>query len=154
MKRASASLLKTAVILIAVGALAFLLLEPHVEGRNVGASLFNIYFTDPFLAYAYLASIPFFVSLYQLFKLSGDAGRNELPNQRSVKALQTIKYCAMVTVILIVIGVAWLLSVESDDRPPVVAMGTVTAFLSIAGAAIAAVFEKKARRAVERKSGT
>lgn len=145
--------LKVVVVLIGITTLAFLLWEPHVEGRNVGATLFEIYFTDPFLAYAYIASIPFFVSLYQLFKLSGDAGRNELPNQRSVKALQTIKYCAMMMPVLIVIGVVWILSVESDDRPPVVAMGSATTLISIAFAIVAAVFEKKARRVVERKSG-
>ena len=66
------------VVLIGLGALALLLWEPHLEGRNAHATLFEIYFNDPFLAYAYGASIPFFVSLYQAFKLLGYAGQNQV----------------------------------------------------------------------------
>jgi hypothetical protein len=57
--------LQAVIVLIGIGALALMLWEPHIEGRNAHATLFEIYFNDPFLAYAYLASIPFFVALYQ-----------------------------------------------------------------------------------------
>lgn len=40
------------VVLGGIGALAFMLWEPHLEGRNAHAGLFEIYFKDPFLAYA------------------------------------------------------------------------------------------------------
>ena len=61
-------------MLIGVGALAVLLGEPRIEGRNAHATLFEIYFNDPFLAYAYIASIPFFVALYQAFRAVGIHG--------------------------------------------------------------------------------
>jgi hypothetical protein len=61
-----------------------MLWEPHLEGRNAHATLFQIYFNDPFLAYAYMASIAFFVALYQAFKLLGHIARNEVFSQRSV----------------------------------------------------------------------
>jgi hypothetical protein len=60
------------IVLFGIGVLAFMLWEPHLEGRNVHASLFQIYFKDPFLAYAYVASIPFFVGLYQAINVLGD----------------------------------------------------------------------------------
>ena len=93
MKRNSTIFLQVVVVLIGIGALALLLWEPHIEGRNVHATLFQIYFNDPFLAWAYSASIAFFVALYQAFKLLGYIGRNEVFSLRSVKALHTIKYC-------------------------------------------------------------
>ena len=71
-----------------------MLWEPHVEGRNAHATTFEIYFKDPFLAFAYIASVPFFVGLYQAFKLLGYAGQNKIFTQEAVKALRTIKYCA------------------------------------------------------------
>jgi hypothetical protein len=51
--------LQVVIVLIGIGVLAFMLWEPHVEGRNAHATVFEIYFHDPFLAYAYIGSIPF-----------------------------------------------------------------------------------------------
>jgi hypothetical protein len=63
--------LQAVIVLIGIGAVALMLWEPHIEGRNAHATLFQIYFNDPFLAYAYIASLPFFVALYQAFKVLG-----------------------------------------------------------------------------------
>jgi hypothetical protein len=60
MKGSSTVFLQVVVVLIGIGALAIMLWEPHIEGRNAHATLFEIYFKDPFLAYAYIGSIPFF----------------------------------------------------------------------------------------------
>src|ERR1044072_5604928 len=87
--------LKAVIVLIGIGALALMLWEPHIEGRNAHATLFEIYFKDPFLAYAYLASIPFFVALYQVFKVLGYIGQNKAFSQAPVKALRTIQLCAL-----------------------------------------------------------
>lgn len=131
MKHSSAVFLRIVVALIGTGTLAFLLVMPHFEGRNVDATFFEVYFQDPFLAYAYLASIPFFMTLFQAFKLLGFAGRNAFFTQYSVKALQIIQYCGMLMSVCTVGGVIWLLLSESDDRPPVIAMGLVALCLSI-----------------------
>ena len=82
MKRSSTIFLQVVIVLIGIGALALLLWEPHVEGRNAHATLFEIYFKDPFLAYAYVASIPFFVALYQAFKVLGYVGQDQHSRQR------------------------------------------------------------------------
>ncbi len=63
--------LQAVTVLIGIGALALMLWEPHLEGRNAHATPFEIYFKDPFLSYAYLASIPFFVALHQAFNALG-----------------------------------------------------------------------------------
>src|SRR3989304_8473541 len=102
MKRSSTIFLQVVIVLIGIGALALMLWFPHIEGRNVHATLFEIYFKDPFLAYAYIASIAFFVALYQAFKLLGYIGQNKVFSLNSVKALRTIKYCAFITAAAIV----------------------------------------------------
>ena len=93
MKRSSTIFLQVVIVLIGIGALALLLWEPHIEGRNVHATLFEIYFKDPFLALVYIGSIPFFAALYQAFKVLGYAGQNRIFSQSAVKALRNIKYC-------------------------------------------------------------
>ena len=103
MKRSSTIFLQVVIVLIGIGALALLLWEPHIEGRNAHATLFEIYFKDPFLAYVYLASIPFFVALYQAFKVLGYAGQNKVFSQAAVKALRTIKFCAIAIIGFVVV---------------------------------------------------
>src|SRR5256885_12843086 len=97
MRKSSTTFLQVVVVLIGVGVLALMLWEPHLEGRNAHSTLFEIYFKDPFLAWAYLASIPFFVALYQAFIVLGYVGENRVFSQAAVDALRIIKSCAFVT---------------------------------------------------------
>ena len=132
MKRSSTIFLQVVIVLIGIGALALMLWEPHIEGRNAHATLFEIYFKDPFLAYAYIASIPFFVALYQAFKLLGYVGQNKVFSPRSVKALRTIKYCAIALIGFIVAAEAYFFIVQrgKDDIAGGVAMGLLITFVS------------------------
>ena len=154
MKRSSTIFLQAVIVLIGAGALALLLWEPHLEGRNAHATLFQIYFNDPFLAYAYTASIAFFVALYQAFKLLGHIARSEVFSQRSVKALRTIKYCAMTLVAFIVGAEAYFFIVQrgKDDIAGGVAVGLFLIFVSAVIATAAAVFERTLQSAVDIKS--
>src|ERR1044072_2536545 len=101
MKRGSTIFLQVVIVLIGIGALAFLLVEPHVEGRNAHATVFEIYFKHQFLAYAYIGCISFFVALYQAFRLLGYIASKEVFSPRSVRALRIIKYCALILVTFI-----------------------------------------------------
>lgn len=154
MKKSSTIFLQVVIVLIGIGALALMLWEPHLEGRNVNATLFEIYFKDPFLAYAYTASIAFFIALYQAFKLLGLIGRNEVFSQRSVKALQTIKYCAMTLIAFIVGAEAYSFIVVrgKDDIAGGVMIGLLLIFVSAVIATTAAVFERIVQKAVDIKS--
>ena len=154
MKRSPTIFLQVVVILIGVGVLAFMLWEPHIEGRNAHATLFEIYFKDPFLAYAYTASIAFFVGLYQAFKLLGYIGRNEIFTQHSVKAVRTLKYCAM-TLIAFILGAEAYFFIAmrgKDDIAGGVMMGLLMIFVFIVIATAAAVFERTLQNAVDIKS--
>jgi hypothetical protein len=154
MKRSSTIFLQVVIVLIGIVALALMLWEPHLEGRNAHATLFQIYFDDPFLAYAYVASIAFFVALYQGFKLLGYVGRGEVFSQRSVKALRTIKHCAMSLVGFLAGAEAYFSIIRrgQDDIAGGVMMGLLLIFVSTVVATAAAVFERILQSAVELKS--
>jgi Protein of unknown function (DUF2975) len=152
MRRGSTIFLQVVIVLLGVGVLALLLWEPNLEGRNVNATLFEIYFKDPFLAYAYIGSIPFFVALYQAFKLLGYIRRNEIFSPPSVRALRTIKYCALAIIGFVAVSVIFMISGDRDDRPAGIFMRILITFPSIVIATAAAVFERILQNAVEIKS--
>ncbi len=153
MKRGSTIFLQVVIVLIGISALAFMLWEPSIEGRNAHATLYQIYFNDPFLAYAYITSTAFFVGLYQAFKLLGYIGRNEVFSEHSVRALRTIKFCAITLISFIVAPVAYLFIVRpGDDIAGGVAMGLIMIFISIIVATVAAVLERRLQHAVNKKS--
>lgn len=153
MKPRSITFLQAVIVLVGIGALAILLWEPHLEGRNAHATLFEIYFKDPFLAYVYTASILFFVALYQAFNILRYIGNDQAFSQPVVKSLRTIKYCALAIICFVAGGVAFLLVYgEEDGRPPVVVMGAFFTVSSVVVATAAAVFEKMLQSAVDLKS--
>ncbi len=148
--------LQAAVVFAGAGALALLLLEPHLEGRNVNSTFFEIYFKDPFLAYAYLASIPFFIALYQIFNVLKFVGQNRTFSHETGKALRIIKYCAISILCFIAGSVIFIYPMfgDKDDRPAGVFMRLLIAFGSIVIASAAAMFEKILKNAMDSKLKT
>jgi hypothetical protein len=154
MGKGSTVFLQAVIVLIGIGSLGLILWEPHIEGRNAHATPFQIYFNDPFLAYAYTASIAFFIALYQAVRLLGYIGNGGVFSQRSVKALRTIKYCALSIIAFLVGAEAYFFIVVrgKDDIAGGVMMGLVLIFVSAVVATAAAVFERTLQSAVELKS--
>lgn len=154
MKIPSTRFLQVVIVLIGLAALAFLLGEPHFEGRNAQATPFEIYFKDPFLAYAYVASIAFFIALAQAYKLLGYIARNEVFSERAVTSLRTIKRSASALILFILGAEAYFFLVMrgTDDITGGVAMGLLMLLGSIMVAAAAGLFERLLQTAVEIKS--
>jgi hypothetical protein len=92
------------------------------------------------------------VALYQAFKLLGYARRNEVFSPAAVKALRTIKYCAVAVISFVAGAEVFIVLHESDDRAGGVFIGVVITFGSIVIAAAAATFERVLQSAVEIKS--
>jgi hypothetical protein len=154
MKRVSTIFLQAVIVLIGIGVLAFLLWEPRVEGRNAHATNFEIYFKDPFLVYAYLGSISFFVGLYQACRLLGYIANRDVFSAPAVKALRMIKRCALILAAFIVGAEIYIFVFVrgKDDVAGGVMMGLVMIFLCAVVATIAAVFERTLQSAVELKA--
>ena len=152
MKQGATWFLRAVLVLIGLGALAFLLIEPHYEGRNAQATTFEIYFRDPFLAYLYIASIPFFMGLYHAIKVLGYPARNQEFSQAAVRSVRTIKRCALVLLAFIAGAEIIILSQTSDDRAGGVMMGVAIAFLTIVVASAMATLERSLQKGVDMKS--
>ena len=143
MKRGLILFLQAVIVALGVVALAIMIRFPLTEGRAANLDLFSIY-ADPFIVYGYLASIAFFVALYQAFKLLGYIGQNKAFSLNSVKALRNIKYCAIILSILIVMAGLYIriFHAEGDDPAGFLALCIVTTFISIVIATAAGVFER------------
>jgi len=146
MKR-SAIFFQAVVVLIGIAALAFMLMEPHVEGRNAHATFFEIYFNDLFLAYAYLASIPFYYTLYQVFNLLEYYKQNKIFTEATQKSLRAIKYCAIAVIGFAVVGEIFIIMLNtSDDRAGGVFIGILIIAFSLTALIGANKFELKIKR--------
>src|ERR1044071_1470497 len=131
LKRGSTVFLKVVILLIAIGVLAGMIRFPQTEGRAANLDLVSIY-ADPLIIYGYIASIPFFVALYQSFKLLGYIEKNQVFSQVAVKALRNIKYCAVTLSGFIVLGILYIrLFANGDDPAGPTALGILATFASI-----------------------
>lgn len=153
MKKSSTIFLQTVIVLIGLGVLTLMLWEPHLEGVNAHATFFEVYL-DPFIAFVYLGSIPFFVGLYQAFKVLGYAGQNKVFSQVAVNALRTIKYCAFITAGAIIGADVYIriMAHPDDDPAGAIMLGIIATFASIVIGTAAAVFERVLQNAVDIKS--
>jgi hypothetical protein len=93
--------------------------------------------------------------LYQVFRLLGYIGQNRVFSEDSVRALRTIKYCAITFIAFILGAEAYFFIVQSskgEDIAGGVAMGFVMIFISVIVAIAATLFEKILQNAVDMKS--
>jgi Protein of unknown function (DUF2975) len=143
MKQSSILFLQGFIVIIGIVTVAIMIRFPLTEGRAENLDLFRIY-SDPFILYGYSASIPFFIALYKTFKLFGYIGHNKAFSQDSVMALRTIKYCAAVLSIFIVMAGIYIriFHNKNDDPAGFLAMCTVTTFVTLVIATAISVFEK------------
>jgi DUF2975 family protein len=153
MKQRSTVFLQVVIVLIGIVTLAIMIRFPLTEGRAENLDLFSIYL-DPFILYGYAASIAFFVALFKAFKLLGYIGQNKVFSLTSVKTLRSIKHCAIVLGILIMMAGIYIkiFHAKGDDPAGFLAICLVTTFVSIVVATAVAVFEKILQNGMDIKS--
>lgn len=152
MKNVSILFLKAVIILIAIGVLAVLVRFPQTEGRAVNLDLISIY-TDPFIIYVYIASIPFFVALFQAGKLLGFVKKKTIFSQDAVNAVRNIKYCAVITSGFLILAIGWIRLASGEDDPAgAVASGIFLTVVSLVIAAASDVGQKVLQNVVTIKS--
>lgn len=152
MKIRSTLFLKLALILIGSPILA-LGIYGLFDLINNPANPDYAYILYPIVTGLYLSVIPFFIALYQAYKLLSYIDKNQAFSEWSVKALKKIKYCAITIsgLYVIILPFVFLLA-ELDDAPGLVIIGMVPIFASIVIAVFAAVLQKLLKEAIEIKS--
>jgi hypothetical protein len=107
----------------------------------------------PIVAGLYVSAIPFYIALYQSWKLLGLIDKNTAFSQSAVRSLGNIKKCAIAIAGLFAAGMPYIFVVANkDDAPGVVAIGLVIAFASCVIATFAAVLQKLLKNVVDMKS--
>lgn len=136
------SFLKVVIILIASGVLAGLIWFPQTEGRAVNLDLISIY-TDPFIIYGYIASIPFFIGLYQAFKFLNFIDANKAFTQGAINTLRNIKFASLSFIVFIILAVLYIrFFAHGDDPAGPTALGILASFTAAIIATAAGVFQK------------
>jgi hypothetical protein len=101
----------------------------------------------------YASAVPFFVALYQSFKLLNFIDKNTAFSQASVSALKNIKYCGIAVSICYLAGVPYLFHVaEVDDAPGLGLMALAFVCVPLVITMFAAVLEKLLQNAINIKS--
>ena len=152
LKQSSTLFLKIVISLIGIVTLAGLVWFPQTEGRAANLDLVSIY-KDPLIIYGFIASIPFFVALYHVFKLLSYVDQNKVFSQSAVQAVRNIKYCAITLSGFIILGILCIrLFANGEDAAGPTAVSIFTTFACIVIATAAAVFERLLQNAVDIQS--
>ncbi|MEY8348569.1 DUF2975 domain-containing protein [Bacillus cereus] len=152
MKQVSTLFLKIAVMLIGIPILALCIFGlPWLANHPVHPNYAHILY--PILIIMYVSVIPFFIALYQAFRLLSYIDKNKAFSKLSVRALKNIKYCAITISILYLIGMPlFYFMAEMDDAPGIIVIGLVISFASMVIAVFAAVLQKLLKEAIDIKS--
>ncbi len=138
--------LQALLVVVAAGVLIMLLWEPHLEGRNAHATVFQIYFNDPFLLYVYLGSIPFFITIMRAFKTLGYIRKNKEFAREVMRLLVKVQKSALLTISFVVGAEIYILMSSSDDRAGGVMMGLTALALTAGAWAIAKIIASRITR--------
>ncbi|MBD8028071.1 DUF2975 domain-containing protein [Ureibacillus sp. Re31] len=153
MKRGSTLFLKTAVVLMGVPVLLLcIFLVPEIA--NFAAELYPNHTYLKYLVFLvmYAAAIPYYIALYQAFKLLSYIDKNDAFSQISVEALMKIKYSAISISVIYVLGLPlFYLIAERDDAPGVILVGLGLIFAPLVIAVFAAVLQRLLQEAINMK---
>ena len=154
MKRGSTNFLKIAVIFLGIPILALCIFVLPLLAKDAAESNSEFaYVVYGFVTVMYVSVIPYFVALYQAFKLLSYIDKNKAFSEISVKALKNIKHCAITISGLHVIGLPFIfIFAELDDAPGVVLIGMLFIFAPMVIAVFAAVLQRLLQEAINIKS--
>jgi hypothetical protein len=148
MKQGSTLFLKIAVFLIGAPVLALGIFGvTYLVNNPANPNYAHILY--PIVTGMYISIIPFFVALYQAFKLLSYIDKSLAFSEFSVKALQKIKFCAMTMsgVYIVILPFVFLVA-ELDDAPGLVIVGMVPIFAPMVIAVFAAVLQRLLQEAI------
>jgi hypothetical protein len=154
MKRGSTRILRAVIVLMGLIAAAVCIFAlPSITRGAVteypGAN--NLLYI--FIGGLYLSAIPFFVALYQGFKILNLIDRNLAFSQGSVNALKVIKYSGIAISICYAAGIPYLFHVaQLDDAPGLGLIALAFTCVPLVVAIFAAVLQKLFQNAIDIKS--
>jgi hypothetical protein len=150
MRTALVTAMQVVLILVGLGAMTFLCVEPLLEGKNARATIAEIYLNDGLLAYAFAASIPFFAGLYQALKITEGVRRHETFSLATAGSLRWIRRCGIAVLGFVAFSVVFFVSADPEDRPAGLFMRLLVAAPAIGVVLISRALERWVRRVLGR----
>lgn len=148
MYKTSTTILKLIIVLIG---LTVLVLCVFVLPRGILSEHSGMY--RPLLIGMYIPAIPFFIALYQGYKLLQYINKSNIFSEISINALGKIKYCAIAICALYTLGMPYIFYLaQRDDAPGVAAIGFIFIFTSLIVATVSAIFQKMLKNVISIKS--
>jgi hypothetical protein len=153
MKQSSTLFFKLVISLTALAAVAIgFFALPTIVGHEAikqkpGTELIPIIF----LTCAYILSIPFFIGLYQAFKLLTYIDLNKFISDVSARALRTLKNSAISISVMMVAGIVALMILsrgKGEDITGVIAPALLVTIASGVVATVAAVLQRRVQKAI------
>lgn len=151
MKQGSTLFLRAAVILMGVPVLALGIvgagwLPDHPVSPEYSRILY------PIIIGMYISVIPFFVVLYQAFRLLNFIDQNKAFSHFSVNALKKIKFSALIICLIYAAVIPFFyLAAQLDDAPGLIIVGMIPGFASMVIAVFAAVLQRLLKEAIDLK---
>ncbi|MUT66860.1 DUF2975 domain-containing protein [Paenibacillus sp. NEAU-GSW1] len=152
MERGTTLFLKLTVILMAIPVVALCVIGLPSIAKE-GAAYFSGYLFYPALICLYASAIPYFIALYQSWKLLSYIDNNIAFSDLSVSALKKIKLCAItISALFAACSPVFYIMAENDDAPGLLAIVLVIVFASMVIAFFAAVLQRLLKQAIEIKT--
>ena len=154
MKNGSTLFLKGVVFLVGAAALAIYAFGVPELAAGAAKMLPGLaFFWYSAIVGWYGTAIPFYVALYQTFKLLCYIDSSKAFSELSVTALGHIKYCAIAVSILWMAGLPMVYHLaDVEDAPGVMLIGLIIAFAPVVIATFAAVLQRLLKEAIDIKS--
>ncbi|MFS0634915.1 DUF2975 domain-containing protein [Mesobacillus foraminis] len=144
--------LKLVLFMIGITVLGFCILwVPGAAIRDADAHPETAYLQYPFLVCTYVLTIPLLAALYQTFILLTSIDKNKAFSNRSMKALESIKYCAFSISTGIGAGFMFAAIFVGGDLTGIFMLALICTFASIVIGVFADVLQKLINQALEMK---
>lgn len=133
--RATIAVFGIGVLVLCIAAVATLLSQ-GIETDDIG-------WYRPVLWGLFLPAIPFYIALFQGWKLLNYIDKNKAFSKSSIEALNVIKYCAFAIGVCYATGMPTVYKeAESEDAPGLIIVGLFFVFAPVVVGVFAAVLQK------------
>jgi hypothetical protein len=154
MKKGSTLFLRASLVVMGFLALVIcIVLFFGVAGEGIRNMSYFARLLTPLVVIMYMVAIPFYIALYQTWKLLNYIDAGTAFSVLSSRALKNIKHCAVTISVLYVAALPdFFRLAEADDAPGVGVIGLIFVGASLTVAVFAAVLQKLVESAMEIKS--
>ncbi|MCF7831396.1 MAG: DUF2975 domain-containing protein [Candidatus Pacebacteria bacterium] len=154
MKRGSTIFLRLALVVLGLMVLGLcIIMFVGLAGEGIRNMSYFDRLVSPLVLTIWFTAIPFYIALFQAWKLLNCIDKNIAFSEFSRETLKKIKYCAVTISVLYVASLPqFFILADADDAPGIVVIGLVFVGASFTVAVFVAILERLLQHAIDIKS--